>query len=153
MYRSNRRTSGVGLMGLLLVSTTAAACATTNAPAPFTEAGAEERDAFDPTNVDPDLISHEEIQHRGQNAPSAMDLIRRLRPRWLSPRGQNSFTSGRTSYPIVYIDEIRHGGLPTLHSIPTAEILRLEYFNTADATTRWGTGHTAGVINVVTGRS
>ena len=30
--------------------------------------------------------------------------------------------------------------------------LQLEFYNTADATTRWGTGHTAGVINIVTGR-
>jgi len=55
-------------------------------------------------------------------------------------------------YPIVYIDEIRHGALTTLGQIPTSEIRTLQFFSTADATTRWGTGHPSGVINVVTGR-
>jgi hypothetical protein len=55
-------------------------------------------------------------------------------------------------YPVVYIDEIRHGGLGTLHGIPASEILSIQYFSTADATTRWGTGHPSGVINIETGR-
>ena len=89
---------------------------------------------------------------RGRNDLTAMALIRRLRPSWLSSRGQTSLTDPAASYPVVYIDEIRHGGLPSLHRIPTSEIYRMEFFNTADATTRWGTGHRSGVINIVTGR-
>lgn len=100
----------------------------------------------------PDEVSRAEIMEKSPHDLSAMSVIRRLRPGWLRARGQNSFDDTRTAYPLVYIDEIRHGSLSTLHGIPTSEIQRLEFHSTADATTRWGTGHPAGVINVVTGR-
>lgn len=138
------------LTGLLL-ATAVAACGTASAPNPFRGDGAPP--AFDPSKITPNEITHEEIQTRGKNDLTAMALIRRLRPGWLAARGQTSFTSGQASYPVIYIDEVRRGGLPTLHRIPAAEIERLEFYNTADATTRWGTGHRSGVINIVTGRS
>lgn len=127
-------------------------CAPQTAPDPFSTARLGPAASFDLSEAHPDEITREEISSRGQNVVTAYALIRRLRPAWLRARGQTSFTSGAASYPIVYIDEVRHGGLPTLHRIPTAEILRLEFYSTADATTRWGTGHPSGVINVVTGR-
>jgi len=97
-------------------------------------------------------ISNEEIRRRGNVDPDAYDLIRRLRPNWLVPRGQNSLTIESASYPVVYLDAIRHGTLSTLRHITPSEIHRVEFIGTADATTRWGTGHRAGVINIVTGR-
>lgn len=100
----------------------------------------------------PNQIVRAEILERGRSHADARSLIRRLRPGWLSPRGQKSLTDPGAAYPLVYIDEIRHGGLGTLYGIPASEIFMMQYFNSADATTRWGTGHPAGVINVVTGR-
>ena len=100
----------------------------------------------------PNEILREEILRRGITDPTAYDLIERLRPAWLLTRGQISFTNPGSAYPVVYIDAIRHGGLMTLHQITSNQIQRLEFIGTADATTRWGTGHQAGVINVVTGR-
>ena len=143
-------TSGPVLTGLFVAIATTG-CGTPSTPNPFSDNPSPDA-AFDVTQRLPNEIDHEEIVSRGRNHLTAMALIRRLRPAWLSPRGQTSITNGAASYPVVYIDEIRHGGLPSLNRIPTSEILRLEYFNTADATTRWGTGHTAGVINIVTGR-
>jgi len=143
-------TSGPLVAALLLVATVGA-CAPATAPNPFVADGAGPVQ-FDPAKITPNEISREEIQSRGKNDVTAMALIRRLRPRWLSQRGQDSLTDGSASYPIVYIDEIRHGGLPTLNHIPTSQILKLEYYSMADATIRWGTGHPSGVINVVTGR-
>ena len=56
-------------------------------------------------------------------------------------------------YPVVYVDNIRRpGGLSALYSIPSSMIQGMEFIGPADATTRWGTGHQAGVIRVVTGR-
>ena len=100
----------------------------------------------------PDRLLRTEIVQRGGTDHTAMEIIRRLRPGWLRSRGQNSFTSSSSMYPVVYIDNIRHGGLGSLYRIPTAEILRIEFIGTADATTRWGTGHSSGVINIITGR-
>lgn len=135
---------------LLLLATTA--CAPASAPGPFAGGDTRPGAGFDASQILPDQIGHEEILSRGKNDLTAMALIRRLRPSWLSARGQTSLTDGAASYPVVYIDEIRRGGLPSLNQIPTSEILRLEFFNTADATTRWGTGHASGAINIVTGR-
>lgn len=100
----------------------------------------------------PDELERGEIEERGSNALTAMSLIRRLRPAWLRARGPNTFNDPSSQFPVVYIDEIRHGSLATLHRIPVGEIYRIEFFGTSDATTRWGTGHLAGVINIVTGR-
>jgi len=143
-------TSGPVLTGLF-VAIAMTGCGTASAPNPFS-GNANPGPTFEVTQRLPNEISQDEILSRGRNQLTAMTLIRRLRPAWLSARGQTSIVNGAASYPVVYIDEIRHGGLPSLNRIPTSEILRLEYYNTADATTRWGTGHTAGAINIVTGR-
>lgn len=100
----------------------------------------------------PNEILREEILRRGSSDATAHALIRRLRPTWLVARGQTSLTNPDSGFPIVYIDAVRHGGVFTLHRISSSEIQRLEFIGTADATTRWGTGHPSGVINVVTGR-
>ena len=100
----------------------------------------------------PDEISREEILRRGTPDPTAYALIRRLRPTWLLARGQTSLTNAASAFPVVYVDGIRQGGLMTLHQIAPNQIKRMEFIGPADATTRWGTGHRSGAINVVTGR-
>lgn len=88
-------------------------------------------------------ISREEIMERGDNASTAMEVVRRLRPGWLLARGAD---------PVVYVDNVRRpGGMDALFSVPVGQIRLLEFIGAADATTRWGTGHTGGVIQVVTG--
>lgn len=100
----------------------------------------------------PDELERTEIEERGRSDVTAMSLIRRLRPGWLRARGPNSFNDPGAQFPRVYIDEVRHGELGTLYQIPVSEIYGIQFFSTSDATTRWGTGHPAGVINIVTGR-
>ena len=145
--RSRTRTStfllrSTALMGLL-------ACGGTNeTPSPFDAPAPDEGFVYGTPNE----IIEAEIRQRRGNDGTAMALIRRLRPDWLRARGQNSFTDPSARYPIVYIDEIRHGYLATLNQIPSSEILRMEFYSQSDATTRWGTGHPAGVINIITGR-
>ena len=88
-------------------------------------------------------ISRAEILERGDNASTAMEVVRRLRPAWLLLRGAD---------PVVYVDNVRRpGGVDALFSVPVGQIRLLEFIGAADATTRWGTGHTGGVIQVVTG--
>ena len=136
---------------LALATLTLAGCAAaTQGPSPFDEGRPSAE--FQPADWSPDEITRSEIDSRGQNDHTAMALVRRLRPAWLRARGQKSFNDERSTYPTVYIDEIRHGGLGALNRIPSSEIQRIEFIGTADATTRWGTGHPSGVINVVTGR-
>lgn len=146
--------AGLATIAGLAISLTACGASGKLSPSPFDQPPAPIGPSADSTVVEgsPDRIGREEILDRGSNDLTAMALIRRLRPGWLRARGRNSFTNESAMYPVVYIDEIRHGGLATLHQIPSAEILSMRFYNTADATTRWGTGHPSGVINVETGR-
>ena len=141
---------GIAAMTVVAVSIMTSGCAVTSRADPFAEESINPRDYE--VQSTPDDIGPAEILERGRADHTAMKLIRRLRPSWLRSRGQKSFTDEGATYPIVYIDEIRHGTLSTLHTIPTSEIASIHFIGTADATTRWGTGHPSGVINIVTGR-
>lgn len=72
--------------------------------------------------------------------------VSRLRPQWLRPgtRGQ---------LPEVIVDGTRQqGGADVLRSMRANEVSELEFMSAADATTRYGTGFTAGAILVSTKR-
>jgi hypothetical protein len=94
----------------------------------------------------PRVITLEQIQTN--NATNALDLVRSLRPSWLQKRGQQSINFEGDI--VVYFDHIRFGGPEALRSIPISGLARIEYFDAAAATQRWGTGHTHGVIAVFT---
>ncbi|MBI4427738.1 MAG: Plug domain-containing protein [Ignavibacteriales bacterium] len=89
-----------------------------------------------------DVLTGEEITK--ENVTNAYDAVSRLRPHFLQTRG--------TSYPVIYLDNIRYGGVTSLREIPVANIHQIEFINASDATTRFGTGHTGGVIMVTTKR-
>jgi hypothetical protein len=78
------------------------------------------------------------------SSATAYEAILRLRPLWLSGRG-----AGR---PVVYVDNIWRGGFEELYRISLADIQEIQLLRGYDATTRWGTGHAAGVILVTTRR-
>ena len=79
------------------------------------------------------------------SSTTAYEAIERLRPLWLSARR----TAER---PVVYVDNIEFGDFEELYRISPADIEEIRLFRGYDATTRWGTGHTAGVILVITKR-
>jgi hypothetical protein len=83
---------------------------------------------------------------------SAWEVVQRFRPRFLQPRGQSSIANPDASYPVVYVDGMRRGGIAELRQIPVVNLETIEYIASADATTRWGTGHAAGVILVTSRR-
>ena len=125
--------------------------ACTSVPNPFSRPPSPASDDGERRTFRDELL-REEILRDGDAEPTTYDLIERLRPNWLRARGQVSFANPGASYPIVYIDDFRHGGLMTLHQIPPDQIRRMEFIRAIDATIRWGTGHQSGVINIVTGR-
>jgi hypothetical protein len=85
------------------------------------------------------------------NTGSVYDAIRRLRPAWLRAR---TAVGGDAILPVVYLDGVRGGDLSYLQSIGIEEVERVRFVNARDATTRWGTGHAGGAIEVMrkTGR-
>ena len=75
---------------------------------------------------------------------SALEAVRRLRPRWLQTR--------TGVLPQVHVDGNRVGSAENLNSVRAADVQEMRYLNAADATTRFGTNYVSGVILVTTKR-
>ena len=97
-----------------------------------------------------DVIARPEIV--ATNASTAYDAVEKLRPDFLRGRSVNTRTRASTQTPLVYMDGTRLGELGQLRSIPTTIVQSIQLISATDATTRWGTGHPAGVIEVRTTR-
>jgi len=100
----------------------------------------------------PNVISTEEIIE--SSASNAYEVIQRLRPNFLRTRGAVHGTPGAANAMemvdlVVYLNENRLGGSDQLRQISTTDIREIRYFNSSEATTKWGTGHSAGAIQIV----
>lgn len=93
-----------------------------------------------------DLITAEEIA--AINVATAFDVVRQLRPEFLRSRGTMSLRETGGEYAVVYMNGMRMGGPEQLHQIRASDVETIRYISATDATTRWGTGHTGGVIEV-----
>lgn len=89
-------------------------------------------------NRNPYVITTEELQD--VPADDAYEVIQLLRPAWFAQR------SGRT--PQVFVNGSPRGGLSELRTFRREMVTELRYIDSTDATTRWGTGYMAGVIDV-----
>jgi outer membrane cobalamin receptor len=101
------------------------------------------------------VITQEEIEK--SSATDAYDLIQKLRPAWFTRRG---VASGQATTDAVggmddgvrvvaYVDGVRW---PDLTTVTVERIKEVRYLNASDATTKYGTGHTSGAIEVITTR-
>lgn len=100
-----------------------------------------------------DVIGEAEIATRVRDATNALQIIEQLRPQMLRSRGSSSLTPGATSddaLPRVYVDDISYGNVNSLSNLNSVSIREIRFIKAGDATTRWGTGHTGGVILVTT---
>ena len=86
---------------------------------------------------------------------NALEAVQNLRPSMLIPRGVGSDATGLSaaSIPIIiYMDDVRLGEPSSLTNIPANRVKEIRFLNARDATTRYGTGHSSGVILVTTKR-
>ena len=86
-----------------------------------------------------DAVMGDELRQSSSN--NVYDALRDLRPQWFRPRARASLTFERAQDPVVYISGVREGPLSTLRGIELSDVLRIEFINPLDATTRFGTGH------------
>jgi hypothetical protein len=99
------------------------------------------------------VITSEEIAKT--SGSNAYEIIQRLRPNYLRTRGAvHGAPSGgvnrlETVDLVVYLNDSRFGGSDQLRQISVNEIREIRYYNAAEATTKWGTGHSAGAIQVI----
>jgi len=101
------------------------------------------------------VISPQEI--RASSARSAGELVRRLRPGWLSPQGTDTFGGAvvqtyTTEGVAVYVDGTPLGNVADLEGLPIVQVVGVEYYDLKAATERWGVGHLNAAINVLTNR-
>ncbi len=90
---------------------------------------------------DPNLITAEELTDFP--TVSALDAIRRLRPRWLQGRGNMR--------PQLVLDGARMSNLEDgLQSVQAASVRTMRYLSASDATMRFGTNYIGGAIEVIT---
>lgn len=95
------------------------------------------------------VLTREELE--SMPVSTAYDAVQRLRPQWMSrplaPSGQPG------SNPIlVYVDRHQVGTVDELRHMTVDQIEVMEFVSPADATTRYGTGHASGIIEVTTRR-
>jgi hypothetical protein len=83
----------------------------------------------------------------------AYEIVARLRPRWLRARGFGTLRDSSANLPVVYRDERLLGEPGSLRDIDFDTVVRIEYISASDSTTRFGTGHSGGVILVTTSRA
>lgn len=133
----------VGMALALALATTLAACGGSATPAVAT--------APRPTRGSLNLITSAEVEAAGNDAINAYDLVQRLRPGMMRPRNQTAGNTGEGNVfgVVAYVDDIRLGDAEQLRTIMRATVREIRYISAPDATTRWGTGHSNGVIQVI----
>jgi hypothetical protein len=95
----------------------------------------------------PTIITAEELsQGAGGDLYST---IERIRPTFFQTRGSASFGNGAGPEVIkVYVENMARGDVSALRDINSADVQQVQRLNAAEATQRFGTGHTLGAIIV-----
>lgn len=97
-----------------------------------------------------DVVTREQIDQSA--ATDGYTLVQRMRPDYLRPqRGATSIRSPAQN-AVVYVDGVRRGGPDVLRSLRTNDLEEIRFITGRDATTRWGTDHGGGVIDITTRR-
>lgn len=138
---------------LALLVLVAAGCASGGAAASTAGEGAEAQ-AARPVRGTLNLIPSAEVEAAGGDILNAYDLVYRLRPSMMRYRNQTagSTSTGEVTGPVAYVDDVRLGALELLRTVMRASVKEIRFVSPTDATTRWGTGHSNGVVQVITKR-
>jgi hypothetical protein len=129
------------VLGALTVATAfgSVACATSRGGSATTEGGS------DPVVAAGSLTG---TQVRQTSAENLYDALLELRPQWLRPRPRSSMRYREAAEPVVYLYGLRYGSSRTLYDIHVSTVRSVQYVSPLDATTRYGTDHSGGVILV-----
>jgi len=101
-----------------------------------------------PSRSSRNVLTAEDLQ--GQSERNLYDLLARIRPNWLRAQGAN-LVSGTTPV-VVYMNNVRFGGVEVLADLPLDEIEQVRFVDGTDAATRYGLNTDGGVIEVTTRR-
>lgn len=101
-----------------------------------------------PTSGGREVITEQEIA--STKASDAYQVIQQLRADFLRSRGRTSFRDAAPPTADVFVDGRFFGSLESLRGIQASDITTIRFLKAADATIKYGTGHVAGVIEVMT---
>lgn len=100
-----------------------------------------------------DIISAAELAK--SPARNVYDAIAQLRPQWLTGARLRSPTeqeqAGEEGVLKVYLGGAHYGSLESLRTFSTSGVAEIRFYNVRDATSRFGTGHPAGAVDVTIG--
>lgn len=100
---------------------------------------------------DAQIITEDQVE--ASRAPTAYDVIQKLHANFLSYHGETSFDkSSSQPYPTVYVDGQEFGPIGSLRNIPASQVSTIRLYRAWEATTKFGSGNTGGVIAVTTRR-
>ena len=94
---------------------------------------------------DSERLTQEEMLR--EHFTNVYDAVASLRSGWLTVRGTDSFT--QPSQIWVYYDETRLGGVDEMRAVIVNSVASVRHYNGVDATMRWGVGHNAGAIQIL----
>ena len=92
------------------------------------------------------VITLAEIQSATVPTANLWDFIATSRPHFLRDRGVGSFRDTAPVRAVVYLDGSMLGDIQVLKTITLSSVKLIQYMSGADATTRYGMGHSGGVI-------
>jgi hypothetical protein len=94
----------------------------------------------------------EEIE-RSQMSGTAYDVISRLRPSFLTGRGEVTVMgTAESKFPSVYLDGVLYGDINSLRNLDGSHIAEVRMYQAWEAQTKFGTGNNSGVIAITTRR-
>ena len=130
------------------VATSFTACGHVGSPAPWGPTY--------PVDARASSISRSEIDVLMRDYRSAYELIRKARPGLLVSHEVRLPYPTREGAPMdpsgmkVFVNDVYAGGIDALTTIPSRSIVFVQRLSPSDATTRYGSGMTAGVIAITT---
>ena len=129
-------------VALLLIS-----CGGSNPPEPAPTPADASASTSSSTRYDPDVITRAELDHASLGDVDAMAIIKQLRPRFLSFRGNVSGSDQTGAGTVqVTIDNGRLISRDALSTIRASEILEIRYLSAAAAAQRFGSLSKAGPV-------
>lgn len=102
-----------------------------------------------PARYDRSRIGPEEIADaRARNMSNVYDLVAALRPQWLRQAG--SLSRGSSGQVVVYLDNIRQGGIEALRAYTLPSVQSVRWLSPSEAGGMFGLNVNGGVIQVLT---
>jgi len=98
------------------------------------------------------ILTYEEIS-RSQIGGNAYEVISRLRPSFLTGRGEVTVMGpSESKYPSVYLDGVLYGDIKSLSNLDASQIAEVRLYPAWEAQTKFGTGSNSGVIAITSRR-